>query len=144
MRWVILLAFIGCAAYTHWCGKVRHGFFRQLSDHSTFMSSINGFVYLFSSVPSTPYLQPSLFPDLAPIRAQWETIRTEAVALHQASKIQAAEKYNDIGFNSFFRRGWQRFYLKWYDRPHPSAQAVCPKTLAMNFASAFMRSAQPC
>jgi beta-hydroxylase len=131
MRWVILLAFVGCAAYTHWRGKVRHGFFRQLSDHSTFMSPVNGFVYLFSSVPSTPYLKPSLFPDLAPIRAQWETIRAEAVALHEASRIQAAEKYNDIGFNSFFRRGWRRFYLKWYDTPHPSARAVCPKTLAI-------------
>ncbi|KIG04479.1 Aspartyl/Asparaginyl beta-hydroxylase [Burkholderia sp. MR1] len=131
MRWVFLLVFIACAAYTHWRGKVRHGFFRQLSDHSTFMSPINGFVYLFSRVPSTPYLKPSLFPELAPIKTQWQTIRAEAVALHEASKIQAAEKYNDIGFNSFFRRGWRRFYLKWYDRPHPSAQAACPRTLAI-------------
>ncbi|QSN60551.1 MULTISPECIES: lipid A hydroxylase LpxO [unclassified Caballeronia] len=131
MRWLILMLFIACAAYTHWRGKVRHGFFRQLSDHSTFMSPVNGFVYLFSRVPSTPYLHPSLFPDLAPIKAHWQTIRDEALALHEASKIQAAGAYNDIGFNSFFRRGWRRFYLKWYDRPHPSAVAVCPKTLSI-------------
>ncbi|MDR5804797.1 lipid A hydroxylase LpxO [Caballeronia sp. LZ001] len=131
MRWVILLIFIACTAYAHWRGKVRHGFFRQLSDHSTFMSPLNSFVYLFSRVPSTPYLQPSLFPELAPIKAQWEAIRAEAVALHDASKIQASGKYNDIGFNSFFRRGWQRFYLKWYDHPHPSAVATCPNTLAV-------------
>ncbi|SAK82303.1 aspartyl/asparaginyl beta-hydroxylase [Caballeronia fortuita] len=131
MRWLLLFIFIACAAYTHWRGKVRHGFFRQLSDHSTFMSPLNGFVYLFSRVPSTPYLQPSLFPELAPLGAQWETIRAEALALHEASKIQAADKYNDIGFNSFFRRGWRRFYLKWYDRPHPSAVAMCPNTLAI-------------
>ncbi|WP_250499769.1 lipid A hydroxylase LpxO [Caballeronia sp. GAWG1-5s-s] len=131
MRWLILMLFIACAAYTHWRGKVRHGFFRQLSDHSTFMSPVNGFVYLFSRVPSTPYLHPSLFPDLAPIKAHWQTIRAEALALHEASKIQAAGAYNDIGFNSFFRRGWRRFYLKWYDRPHPSAVGVCPKTLSI-------------
>ena len=34
MRWVMLSILIACAAYTHWRGKVRHGFFRQLSDHS--------------------------------------------------------------------------------------------------------------
>jgi beta-hydroxylase len=131
MRWIMLLIFIACTAYIHWRGKIRHGFFHQLSDHSTFMSPLNGFIYLFSRVPSTPYLQPSLFPELAPIKAQWETIRAEAVALHEASKIQAAGKYNDIGFNSFFRRGWRRFYLKWYDGPHPSAVAMCPNTLAV-------------
>ncbi|MDR5814051.1 MULTISPECIES: lipid A hydroxylase LpxO [unclassified Caballeronia] len=131
MRWVILLIFIVCAAYTHWRGKVRHGFFRQLSDHSTFMSPVNGFVYLFSRVPSTPYLHTSLFPELAPLKTHWQTIRAEAMALHEASKIQAAAHYNDIGFNSFFRRGWRRFYLKWYDRPHPSAVVPCPQTLAI-------------
>jgi beta-hydroxylase len=131
MRWVMLSLFIVCAAYTHWRGKVRHGFFRQLSDHSTFMSPLNGFVYLFSRVPSTPYLEPSLLPELAQIKAHWQTIRAEAVALHEASKIQAAGAYNDIGFNSFFRRGWRRFYLKWYDRPHPSAVAQCPNTVSI-------------
>lgn len=131
MRWVMLPIFIACAAYTHWRGKVRHGFFRQLSDHSTFMSPLNGFVYLFSRVPSTPFLEPSLFPELAKIKAHWETIRAEAIALHEASKIQVAGAYNDIGFNSFFRRGWRRFYLKWYDRPHPSAVAQCPNTVSI-------------
>ncbi|GGD69516.1 aspartyl/asparaginyl beta-hydroxylase domain-containing protein [Caballeronia grimmiae] len=131
MRWVMLLAFIACAAHTHWRGKVRHGFFRQLSDHSTFMSPLNGFVYLFSGVPSTPFLEPSLFPELARIKAHWEVIRAEAIALHEGSKIQAAGAYNDIGFNSFFRRGWRRFYLKWYDRPHPSAVAQCPNTVSI-------------
>ncbi|WP_035970815.1 aspartyl/asparaginyl beta-hydroxylase domain-containing protein, partial [Caballeronia grimmiae] len=104
---------------------------RQLSDHSTFMSPLNGFVYLFSRVPSTPYLEPSLFPELAQIKAHWETIRAEAIALHETSKIRAAGEYNDIGFNSFFRRGWRRFYLKWYDRPHPSAVAQCPNTVSI-------------
>jgi beta-hydroxylase len=129
MRWFILSIFLLCAAYTHWRGKVRHSFFRQLSDHSTLMSPINGFVYMFSSVPSSPYLPATFFPELAPIKANWRVIRAEALGLHEASKIQAAAKYNDIGFNSFFRRGWRRFYLKWYDRPHQSAAALCPHTL---------------
>ena len=41
--------------------------------------------------------------------------------------IKAAEKHNDAGFRSFFRTGWKRFYLKWYDDPVPSAQVLCPR-----------------
>lgn len=129
MRWIVLLIFVACAVYTHRRGKVRHGFFRQLSDHSTFMSPLNCFVYAFSRVPSSPYLRPSLFPDLEVLRGEWQTIREEALALREASRIQAARQYNDIGFNSFFRNGWRRFYLKWYDNPHPSAAQYCPRTL---------------
>jgi beta-hydroxylase len=129
MRWIVLLLFVVCAVYTHRRGKVRHGFLRQLSDHSTFMSPLNCFVYAFSSVPSKPYLHPALFPDLQVLRNEWQTIRAEALALREASRIQAAQQYNDIGFNSFFRNGWRRFYLKWYDNPHPSAAQYCPRTL---------------
>jgi hypothetical protein len=53
-----------------------------------------------------------------PIRAHWKAIRAEAIALLDANKIQAAAKYNDIGFNSLFRRGWRRCYLKRGQRPH--------------------------
>lgn len=45
--------------------------------------------------------------------------------------IRAAEKNNDAGFGSFFKKGWKRFYLKWYDKPLPSAAALCPKTVEL-------------
>jgi beta-hydroxylase len=38
---------------------------------------------------------------------------------------------NDIGFHTFFRRGWKRFYLKWYGSALPSAQALCPQSVAL-------------
>jgi len=34
----------------------------------------------------------------------------------------------DIGFNTFFRTGWKRFYLKWYGDFLPSGAALCPRT----------------
>ena len=37
--------------------------------------------------------------------------------------IKRSEQLNDVGFNSFFKTGWKRFYLKWYDDSHPSADA---------------------
>ncbi|MDE1142488.1 MAG: aspartyl/asparaginyl beta-hydroxylase domain-containing protein [Paraburkholderia tropica] len=130
MRWAVLFLFLLCAIYTHWRGKARHGsFFRQLGDHSTFMAPLNGFAYFFSKVPNTPYIEPTHFPELALLKSEWRTFRAEALALQEASRISASDKYNDIGFNSFFRTGWKRFYLKWYDRPHPSAAQLCPRTI---------------
>jgi len=130
MRWLILILFVVCAFFIHRRGRVRHGsFFRQLTDHSTFTAPLNFFAYLFSSVPNTPYVSPQYFPELAILKSHWEVFREEALALAEASRIRAADGYNDVGFNSFFRTGWKRFYLKWYDNPHPSAQALCPRTV---------------
>ena len=38
---------------------------------------------------------------------------------------------NDWGFHSFFRSGWSRFYLKWYEDFLPSARDLCPKTVTL-------------
>lgn len=131
MKWVVLAIIAACAAYVHLRGKVRHGFWRQLSDHSTFLSPINAFMYLFSRVPTTPYLKEEDFPELAPLREHWQDIRAEASRLLEASHIKASDQYNDVGFNSFFKSGWKRFYLKWYDESHPSANDLCPRTTAL-------------
>ncbi|MBU9399912.1 lipid A hydroxylase LpxO [Burkholderia multivorans] len=129
MRWVLLIVFLACVVYTHRRGRVRHRFFRQLSDHSTFTAPLNCFSYAFSAVPTTPFIDTRHFPELEALRREWRTFRDEAIALREASRIKASDAYNDIGFNSFFRRGWKRFYLKWYDAPHPSAQALCPRSV---------------
>ncbi|WP_347558632.1 lipid A hydroxylase LpxO [Robbsia sp. KACC 23696] len=128
MRWIILLVFILSALYVHFRGKVRHRFFRQMSDHSTFLAPLNVLMYAFSRVPNTPYLSPSLFPELRLLEAHWEEIRLEALGLLRGGNIKAADTYNDLGFNSFFKSGWKRFYLKWYDEAHPSAAVLCPRT----------------
>ncbi|VVE84942.1 lipid A hydroxylase LpxO [Pandoraea sputorum] len=128
MKWIVLAIIAACAVYVHFRGKVRHKFFRQLSDHSTFLSPLNVFMYTFSRVPTTPYLKSDNFPELEPLRQNWEAIRAEAISLLDESRIKASDKYNDVGFNSFFKSGWKRFYLKWYDESHPSANALCPVT----------------
>jgi beta-hydroxylase len=127
----IIAILIGSTLYIHFRGKVRYAFFRQLLDHSTFMAPINTMMYAFSSVPKTPYLPVSSIPALHQIRTNWETIKQEALTLESSKLIKGSDKYNDIGFNSFFRRGWKRFYLKWYNNFHPSAIEHCPKTIEM-------------
>jgi beta-hydroxylase len=125
---LVLAVFLTCTAYIHYRGRKRLGFWRQLSDHSTFMAPINCFMYLFSSVPARPYLPAAAFPELDRLSAEWENIRAEAAALYAAGNIKASQHYDDLGFNSFFKTGWKRFYLKWYDQAHPSAHALCPYT----------------
>ena len=128
MKWVILAIFVLSALYVHFRGQVRHKFFRQLSDHSTFLAPLNVFMYLFSKVPGTPYLSPAQFPEMRILEENWEVIREEALAMRNGGSIKASSQFNDVGFNSFFKSGWKRFYLKWYGESHPSAMKLCPRT----------------
>jgi beta-hydroxylase len=131
IKWIIIGAFLACVLFVHLRGCVRHRLSRQITDHSTFMAPINILMYAFSRVPTTPFVTPDLFPELAPLRERWREIRDEALHLRELEKIKASDTYNDVGFNSFFRRGWKRFYLKWYDEAHPSASALCPVTTGL-------------
>ncbi len=128
-RFVLLCIFVLCAVFVHFRGRIRHRFTRQLTDHSTIMAPLNALLYAFSAVPNRPLLDVHQFPELNLLRENWRTIREEGLKLFDEGYIRAAAKYNDLGFNSFFRTGWKRFYLKWYDNPLPSARTLCPKTV---------------
>ncbi|PIJ49978.1 aspartyl beta-hydroxylase [Erwinia sp. OLTSP20] len=128
MKYVILFIYIVSVFYVHRRGSVRYGFWRQLSDHSTFVAPLNCFMYLFSRIPTTPYLSTEQFPELKVLQENWQKIRDEGDALQKLQQIKTSDKYNDAGFNSFFKTGWKRFYLKWYDDAHPSAGELCPFT----------------
>jgi beta-hydroxylase len=130
-RYAVLLVFFVSGMLVHFRGRVRHRVTRQLFDHSTIMAPYNLLMYLFSAVPNRPFVDERGFPELAPLREQWQTIRDEALRLFDQGHIRAASKYNDMGFNSFFRSGWKRFYVKWYGDFLPSAQALCPQTAAL-------------
>ena len=128
LKLIIVVLYVTSIAYVHLRGRVRHKLSRQLSDHSTFLAPVNCFLYLFSKLPSRPYLSPSDFPELSPLQEHWEEIREEARNLMQAGAIKRSDRYDDVGFNSFFKSGWKRCYLKWYGDSHPSAMKLCPRT----------------
>jgi beta-hydroxylase len=130
-KYLVLLLFAATGAYVHLRGRVRHSIPRQLTDHSTVMAPYNTLMYLFSAVPPRPFIDVARFPELAPLQANWQQIRDEALRLFDEGYIRAAATYNDLGFNSFFKSGWKRFYLKWYDDFLPSARALCPYTTAL-------------
>jgi beta-hydroxylase len=131
MKWILVGIYFISLFFVHFRGRARLPFSKQLFDHSTFIAPVNIFMYLFTKVPTTPYLSTDTFQELKLLEDNWETIRDEAIALIALEKIQAAKKNDDAGFNSFFKTGWKRFYLKWYDAKHPSAEKYCPKTVAL-------------
>ncbi len=130
-KFLILYVYVASVLFVHFRGKVRHRFTRQLTDHSTFLAPYDALAYLFSAVPNTPILDADQFSDLRRLQDNWKSMRDEAAQLYGDGYIRAAQKYNDLGFNSFFRTGWKRFYLKWYDDFLPSARMLCPKTVEL-------------
>lgn len=131
MKWMILFIWVGSVLFAHFRGQVRLPLRRQLLDHSIILAPINAFMVLTSKAPTTPYVPLSRLPELKVLEDNWETIRDEALNMAQMKEIKAPDKHDDIGFNSFFKYGWKRFYLKWYDAKHPSAEQLCPQTVAL-------------
>ena len=134
MRLVLLVAaliYLVCVLYVHLRGRERLPFRRQLVDHSGIFAPYNVLMYAFSAVPPRPFPDRAAFPQLDALKDGWQGIRDEAVRLFDEGYIRAAEKNNDASFSSFFKEGWKRFYLKWYGDPLPSADALCPNTVAL-------------
>lgn len=128
---LVLLLFAVTGTYVHLRGRVRHSIPRQLTDHSTVMAPYNTLMYAFSAVPARPFVDTRYFPELKALQENWQAIRDEGLRLFDEGYIRAASTYNDLGFNSFFKSGWKRFYLKWYDDFLPSARSLCPHTTAL-------------
>jgi beta-hydroxylase len=83
---------------------------------------------------SRAVLDPKDFPELDPLRQNWQIIRDEGLELVRQSHFDATKRpgtagHYDLGFRTFFKYGWSRFYLKWYGYTHHSAKRLCPKTV---------------
>jgi beta-hydroxylase len=130
-KWLLLAVFVGSAAIVHFRGRHRFAFLRQVFNHSTLLAPYNALAYAFSAIPADVFLDRRRFPELDLLRDNWQVMRDEALALNDEGHIRAALANDDVGFNSFFKTGWRRFYLTWYGRAVPSAQRLCPKTVAL-------------
>jgi beta-hydroxylase len=131
LKFLAFYAYVGCVSYVHFRGKVRLRFARQLSEHSGLFSPYNCLMYAFSAVPRKAVLEVERFPQLALLRDNWQVIRDEARALFEGGHIDYSAEHQDLAFVAFKKRGWKRFYLKWYDDFMPSAQSLCPKTVEL-------------
>src|SRR2546429_8575478 len=63
---IVLYVFFASMMYVHLRGRVRHRFYRQLTDHSTFMAPHNALMYMFSAVADQPLGDVGQVPPLKP------------------------------------------------------------------------------
>ncbi|BCP53976.1 LPS biosynthetic protein LpxO [Kaistia sp. 32K] len=83
---------------------------------------------------SKAILDPAEFPEIERLRQNWQTIRDEGLQLVRQSYFDATKRPGtagsyDVGFRTFFKYGWSRFYLNWYGYTHHSARRLCPRTV---------------
>ncbi len=83
-----------------------------------------------------PVLDPAEFPELDLLKQNWQVIRDEGMALVKQNYFDSTKRpgtggYYDVGFRTFFKYGWSRFYVNWYGYTHHSARRLCPRTVEL-------------
>jgi beta-hydroxylase len=81
-----------------------------------------------------PIIAAGQIEGLEEIKKNWQTIRDEAMGLYEKGYFDQTTDPNkaafyDIGFRTFYKYGWSKFYLTWYGHKHNSALKHCPKTV---------------
>jgi beta-hydroxylase len=127
----LILLFVLSALAVHFRSRVRLKLRRQLGSHATAFAPYNLLMYAFSATPAGAFPDRNGFTAVNRLRDNWQAIRDEAAGLFDRGHIRAALKGDDASFNSFFKVGWKRFYVKWYGEPLPSAQKLCPSTVEL-------------
>ncbi len=98
-------------------------------------SPLNCLLYMFTQPRAKQaIIDLDNFHELDDIQKNWKTIREEVISLyHQQyfdkTKQPESQASYDIGFRTFFKYGWSKFYLKWYGYTHDSAKKLCPNTV---------------
>lgn len=134
---LIILFVIGSMIYVYkYRGHARfENFTEYLRKGWPLFTPLNCLLYIFTQPRAkTAIMSVDKFPELKALQDNWQTIREEAVSLYEKSHFDNTKKpgaagYYDVGFRTFFKYGWSKFYLKWYGYTHNSAQNLCPKTV---------------
>lgn len=98
---------------------------------------LNCLLYLFTQPRAAHSIMDlSDFKELDGLKQNWQVIRDEAIQLYEKGYFNQTNKpgsgaYFDIGFRTFYKYGWSKFYLKWYGYTHSSALKLCPNTVKL-------------
>jgi beta-hydroxylase len=130
---------VGSLAYAYkFRGKTRwENFTEYVRKGWPIFTPFNCLLYLFTqSRAQKAIINPADFPELQPLQQNWQIIRDEAINLYkhqyfEKTKQEGAQSSYDLGFRTFFKYGWSKFYLTWYGHTHESAQKLCPKTVEL-------------
>lgn len=133
---LIVLASIGSIGYVYaYRGTVRYQSFSEyLRKGWPLFSPLNCFLYIFTQKRAAkPIMDLQDFKELDVIKDNYEVILEEAKELLKQNIYEdisgpESSAHYDIGFRTFYKYGWRKFYLKWYGYQHASARKYCPKT----------------
>ena len=119
-------------------GQVRYDSFSEyLRKGWPIFSPVNCFLYLFTKKSARkPILDLNDFPELIEIQKNWKDIAQEAsnlknLGFFSKTTDQNSSAYYDLGFRTFYKYGWSKFYLTWYGHSLKSAKQHCPKTVKL-------------
>lgn len=134
---VLLIYTAGSIAYVYsYRGNARYETFKEYSRKSwPLFAPLNCLLYLFTSTRGRqPIMNLSDFSELNDIQSNWPVMRKEVENLFRTGYFDQTVKsssnaYYDIGFRTFYKYGWSKFYLKWYGYTHESGQKLCPETV---------------
>ncbi|WP_434988244.1 aspartyl/asparaginyl beta-hydroxylase domain-containing protein [Xanthomonas melonis] len=135
----VLLAWMAAMTYVYrFRGQARYASVRQYLRKSWPVFALPN-VVLYANTRAAargPFVPLRLYRRLPDLARHWETIRDEAIALLDGGGFEEARRegalaFFDVGFRTFYKHGWSRYYLRWYGAPHASARASCPRTLAL-------------
>ncbi len=135
----LMMYSIASIAYTYrWRGNTRyHSFSQYMRKSWPIFAPLNCLMFMSTRAwARKSVLDAHYIKNIHLIRENWQIIRDEALALQssgafEATKAPGSVGYYDLGFRTFYKRGWSKFYLKWYGTTHASAQRLCPKTVAL-------------
>ncbi len=127
----VLILFTLCVLLVHLRGRSRLRFDRQLVDHSAIFAPYNLLMYAFSAVPARPILDRRGFPNSTCCRPTGRRSARKPCTCSTRASSARRKSTTTPPFNSFFKQGWKRFYLKWYGEPLASAEALCPETVKL-------------
>lgn len=140
VTWAALLLFIaGSVIYVYrFRGSTRYaGFGRYLRKSWPIFAPFNCLLYLSTRKSARgPIVSAAAVPELALLKRHWAMIRDEAQGLHARGEIEASAApgspgFYDVGFRTFYKYGWRKFYLCWYGYTHRSALRACPGTVEL-------------
>ena len=136
---VVVLFSLGSITYVYSMrGDVRYdSFVEYLQKGWPIFTPYNCALYLFTYPKARhPIMDMDEFPELKLLEDNWEVIAEEGRKLMEQGSFEAAtdpdsSSYYDVGFRTFYKYGWSKFYLNWYGYTHESAKQSCPKTVEL-------------
>lgn len=112
-----------------------HSFKEYLRKGWPLFTPFNCLLYLFTEKRARPAIMDlQLFPELSLLQEHWQVISEEATHLQKSDVFNSINNpttaaHYDVGFRTFYKYGWRKFYLKWYGYNHQSARNLCPRTV---------------